>query len=122
MLESCDSETKKDVEVYSEEQKQMARLLWPLKDGTPVCLSVTDPMMRRKRRIPDPVLFITPSQAYGVDGGYLVFSLQGGGCEVLPLTDLNHTLLFRIGLSMNAARNIVMAIQRVLSAAQRSKK
>lgn len=106
------------LEHVTDEERFMQRLLSPLREGKPVCLSIKDSKMRTKPRIPNPVLFIIPTMdifgvsVRGEDG--LMFALQGGGCEVLPLADLNHTMLYRIGLTMHTSRTLVTAINRVL--------
>jgi hypothetical protein len=78
--------------------------LLPLLIGKPVALLVRDKKMLRKKRIGDPVLFITPSEVYGLGSGSIVLAMQGYGCQVEPKGKVKAERLFMMGLSMHAAK------------------
>lgn len=95
-------------EAYSEKIR-------PLKYGQPVALLVDDPNTMKKRRIGKPVLFITPSSLYGLGAEYLVFALQGHGCEVMHRHKLKKLYLTRLGLSMKAAKLLINELNALFS-------
>ncbi|MCK5307068.1 MAG: hypothetical protein KAJ73_00520 [Zetaproteobacteria bacterium] len=73
--------------------------------------------MPKKRRIGDPVLFITPSSNYAgeeADARSFVFSLQGGGCEVLNIDTAKASDLWRMGLTMQTSKMLLSEIKSVL--------
>lgn len=89
--------------------------LQPLVYGQPVSLLVSDPKVRIKKRIGKPILFITPSEFYGLDGGSLIFALQGHGCEAMHKNKLKRSYLVRLGLSFRAARLLVSELSRLFN-------
>ena len=84
--------------------------LLPLLTGKPVALLVTDEKLLKKKRIGEPVLFITPSECYGLGHGSLIFALQGYGCEVMPKGKVKAEYLYRLGLTMRGAKMLTKQI------------
>ena len=84
--------------------------LSPLLYGEPVAIQVTDPKQRIKKRIGKPALIIVPGKKLGNEEG-LVVALQGFGCELLMLNDLNTMPLIRIGLTARASKLLVHSLQ-----------
>ena len=87
-------------------------LLRPLKFNFPVALLVRD-TAPKKKRIGEPILFITPTRVYGSDDNNLVFALEGQGCEVMPRDKVKLIYLSRIGLSMQSAKLLKTELEKL---------
>lgn len=85
-------------------ERESQTLLKPLLVGSPVTLTVTDPKLRRKKRIDTAVLFISPLTVYGVDDAKLLLSFPGYGSEVIDPATVKALQLYRLGLTMRAAQ------------------
>lgn len=82
-----------------------SKVLLPLLSGRPVTLTVSDVAVIKRKRIKEPVVFITPSTVYGLEGAALVISVQGGGCEIIDRSvAIKPMSVYRTGLSMRASR------------------
>lgn len=78
--------------------------LWPLKVGVPVVLKINDSKMRKKTRVAEPMMFITPSQNFHLGDGSLIVAITGFGCEVVPIDDIKPMAFYWAGLSMKASK------------------
>lgn len=78
--------------------------LQPLLSGRPVALLVNDAKTLSKKRVHDTILYITPLSLYGADRENYMFSMQGNGCEIVSIKSMKKTDLWRVGLSMRAAK------------------
>jgi len=104
------------LEKYRLEEKNFSNeLLLPLRFGKPIALKVTDSKMYTKRRVDMPILFITPTEVFGLGRSSLIFSLTGGGCEVMEKKNLKTVMLFRIGLTMRSAKVLVKELNSLFS-------
>lgn len=93
------------------------RLLFPLLEGKPVVLAVTDGRLPNRKRINGkPLLFITPASCFGGSPRKLVVSLQTHGCEVIDVdVGLQSIAFHRLGLSIRLCRQLVDALDLVFS-------
>lgn len=89
--------------------------LIPLLAGRPVTVLVRDPKLKKKRRIGSPVLFITPTECYGLGEDSLVFALQGYGCEVMRKGQVKAEYLYRMGLTMGASKLLTTLLNKMWS-------
>ena len=91
---------------YKDSGKGGTHNLLPLLNGVPVYLLIDDKGMRKKRRIPRPILCLqlVPTEVYGTHRRVLLCSLPGYGCELIDVKDIRVSLLCRAGLSVHAAR------------------
>lgn len=80
-------------------------VLWPLRKGMPVVLSVSDKDMYTITRVPKPRLVITP-----LPSGELCFSLEGHGCEIAMPDKIQTERLWRMGLTVKSARALISEI------------
>lgn len=81
--------------------------LQTLANGVPVALLINDSNTISKKRVGDPVLYITPMALFKADPENLMFSMQGGGCEIMPVKSLKKIGLWRIGLSVRASTMLI---------------
>ena len=87
-------------------------LLAALKDGECVVLSINDKKMRVKKRVQHPVLMIAPASIYGAEeSGVFLFSMPGYGSELIELSKIKSTQLYRIGMTMAASKILVDEIK-----------
>lgn len=91
-------------ELIRYQPRSVNEALQPLLLGKPVALLVQDPKMFKKKRIGDPVLFITPSEVYGLGDDSLILALQGHGCQVEPKGRVKSTRIVLMGLSIGTAK------------------
>jgi len=97
-------------ELVNYQPKNVNETLLPLLTGKPVAMLVTDEKLLKKKRIGTPVLFITPTECYGLGHGSLVLAMQGYGCEVMPKGEVKAQYLFRLGLTMRAAKMLTQQL------------
>lgn len=97
------------------EPSEAVKRLQPLLRGKPVAFRVNDAKMFKKRRVSQPILTITPSTVYGMEGGVLIFAVTGHGCEAVPVTQLKPMALYRTGLSMRVAKFLVRELKELFN-------
>ena len=89
--------------------------LLPLVRGEPVILSINDPRLRRKKRIPNPMLYITPLSSNGEEVDTLMFSFPGYGCEIIGIEGITASQLYRVGLTFRSATLLTEAVKQVFN-------
>lgn len=95
------------------DEPKAPHILVPLKRGRAVAMRVNDKRIRKKKRVEDVILLVTPSETLGMNRGVLVFSLIGYGCEAMPLDNLKASRLYMMGLSMRVAKLLVREIEKL---------
>lgn len=89
--------------------------LLPLMRGEPVILSINDSRLRRKKRIPNPMLYITPFSSNGEEVDTLMFSFPGYGCEIVEVRSITASQLYRVGLTFRSATSLTEAVKQVFN-------
>lgn len=85
----------------------------PLLRGEPVILSISDPRLRKKRRVSQPMLIIHPFSEDGARVDKLLFSFPGYGCELLPVDEVKAERLYLMGLTYRSAKLLTNEVKRV---------
>lgn len=100
---------------------QTHSLLEPLLLGMPVALKINDSKMVSKKRIREKILLIAPTEAYGLPGNGLVFSIPGYGCEMFPSYEIDVLILFRMGITIKTAKALKTELERLFIKQHNSK-
>ena len=105
----------KELIAYQPKNDSIIESLTPLKFGNPVSFKVTDPSMRKKKRIKIPVLFIIPAVGLNLGTDSLIVAMEGYGCEVIPKYDIKPMSLYRVGLSMKASKILAKELNKIFN-------
>ena len=97
------------VKQFAEDQSD--RVLWPLRRGEMVFLTVNDPKILRKERISVPTLMLAEMPM--TDRVTLICALPGYGCEVMPVWDMRAGKLVRVGLSARSAKVLIRELEKL---------
>jgi len=103
----------KDILVANNGVKVEANSFLPLMYGKPVVMKVNSVSLPKSNRYPDRFLMVAPSSLYGIDGGYFIFSVTGGGCEVLSREDFKPIRLLKLGLTSRGAKLIAEKLKEI---------
>lgn len=91
-------------------------LLAPLREGKAVVLRVTDPRLPKRKRIVEPLLFLTPLGVYGGLSPRLMIALQTYGCEVCDTREpVLPVMLYRMGLSAKLSGVLASELNQVFT-------
>lgn len=94
---------------------KLPKELSPLLKGETATMVVNDPTMRRKKRTGTPTLLISPVSVYGLPGNDLLLSMPGYGCEVVTPGSIKMIQLFRLGLTVKAAKVLAITLNTVFT-------
>jgi hypothetical protein len=74
-------------------------------------LSIDDPKLRKKKRVINPVLILSPFRGLGIEGDSLLCSMPGYGSEITG-TDgpIDFLVFFRMGINARMAKALAIEL------------
>lgn len=92
------------------------RLLRPLLRGHTIALSIDDPKLRKKKRVINPVLIISPFRGLGLPGEALLCSMPGYGSEVVETkSPIDFLVFYRMGIRPTMAKALANELNKLFS-------
>lgn len=98
-----------------EAQDQGVGLAALRKDKGAVAYTLTDPKMRLKSRIRNPVILLASGPVYGLSSNILVVSIPGYGSVMVDKAEIKPGRLAKAGLSVRASRILSHKLNEVLA-------